>query len=90
MSRISKLCSSEVTSIQALKGKIPVERLTKKLKLSRSTIYRIFDGSYHPRPDRPAPPQNLQDMDELTVSTVQFVLAKTHLEKLLGRTLVVH
>jgi len=90
MSRTAKLSESEVANVVALKGKIPVEKLTKKLKLSRSTIYRIFDGSYHARPDQPAFPQNLQGMDDLTLSTVQFVLAKTNLEKLLGRPITVH
>lgn len=90
MSRIAKLSESEVSNVLALKGKIPVDKLTKKLKLSRSTIYRIFDGSYHARPDTPAIPKSLETMDELTLTTVQFILAKTNLEKLLGRAIMIH
>ena len=90
MSRISKLTESEAANVKALQGKIPVDKLVKKLKLSRSTIYRIFEGSYHARPDLPKVPQNLQEMDELTLTMVQFVLAKTNLEKLLGRPIMIH
>lgn len=91
MSRIAKLNTTEVTSILALKDKLPVDKLVKKLKVSRSTIYRIFEGSYHARPN-PAPvaPTNLSDMDGLTVATVQFVLAKTNLERLIGHPLHIH
>lgn len=90
MSRIAKLNESEVNNVLALKGKIPVEKLVQKLKVSRSTIYRIFDGSYHARPVETTSAKDLQHMDELTISTVQFVLAKTRLEKLIGHTIQIH
>lgn len=84
MSRTPKLNETEVSHILALKGKLPVEKLTKKLKVSRSTIYRIFDGSYSARPAPPPIPKDLESMDGLTIATVQFVLAKTNLEKVIG------
>ena len=90
MSRTAKLNTTEVSSILALKGKVPVEKLQKKLKVSRSTIYRVFDGSYHPREDMRSPAMELKQMDELTLSTVQFVLAKTRLEKLIGHPIQIH
>ena len=90
MSRTAKLNVSEVNNVLALKGKIPVEKLIKKLKVSRSTIYRIFDGSYQARPNPAAPNTNLEQMDELTISTVQFVLAKTRLEQLIGHPIQIH
>jgi len=92
MSRTAKLNTTEAQSVLALKGKVPVEKLVKKLKgkVSRSTIYRIFDGSYQARPVQTMPAVNLKEMDELTVSTVQFVLAKTQLEKLLGHPIQIH
>lgn len=90
MSRIAKLNETEVNSVLALKGKVPVEKLTKKLKVSRSTIYRIFDGTYQARPNPPSPMLNLQEMDERTLATVQFVLAKTNLEKVIGHPIQIH
>ena len=88
MSRTALLNTTEVNNVLALKGKVPVEKLVKKLKVSRSTIYRIFDGSYQARPAQPCvTPQDLEHMDELTLSTVQFVLAKTRLEQLIGHPL---
>lgn len=91
MSRTAKLSTTEVANVLALKDKIPVDKLVKKLKVSRSTIYRIFDGSYHARPDAPRVTfDNLNQMDELTLTTVQFVLAKTNLEKLIGHPIHVH
>ena len=41
MSRTAKLNTTEANSVLALKGKVPVDKLVKKLKVSRSTIYRI-------------------------------------------------
>lgn len=90
MSRTAKLNTTEVMSVLALKGKVPVEKLQKKLKVSRSTIYRIFDGSYQPRKETQVVPENLKQMDELTLSTVQFILAKTNLEKLIGHPIRIH
>jgi hypothetical protein len=90
MSRTAKLNETEVASVLALKGKVPVEKLTKKLKVSRSTIYRIFEGSYQARPAAPSPMANLAQMDETTLATVQFVLAKTNLEKLIGHPIQIH
>ena len=90
MSRTAKLNTVEVANVLALKDKIPVDKLVKKLKVSRSTIYRIFEGSYQARPASPVCNTNLKDMDELTLSTVQFVLAKTNLERLIGHPLQIH
>ena len=90
MPRTAKLNTTEMNSILALKGKVPVDKLVKKLKVSRSTIYRIYEGSYQARPSMPAPPIKLAEMDELTISTVQFVLAKTRLEQLIGHPLIIH
>ena len=88
MSRTAKLNTTEANSVLALKGKVPVEKLTKKLKVSRSTIYRIFEGTYQARPNPVSPNMSLDTMDELTLSTVQFVLAKTKLEKLIGHPIM--
>ena len=90
MSRTAKLNTSEVTNVRALKGKVSVEKLVKKLKVSRSTVYRIFDGSYQARPDTFIPTRSLDKMDELTISTVQFVLAKIRLEQLIGHPILIH
>jgi len=90
MSRTAKLNTTEVSNILALKGKVPVEKLVKKLKVSRSTIYRIFEGNYHARPCTTAPSFKLSDMDELTITTVQFMLAKTKLEQLIGHSIQIH
>lgn len=92
MSRTAKFNVTEANSVLALKGKVPVDKLVKKLKVSRSTIYRIFDGSYQPRKEVRVMPnvQDIQQMDELTLSTVQFILAKTNLEKVIGHPLQVH
>lgn len=91
MSRTAKLSTTEVSNILALKGKVSVDKLVKKLKVSRSTIYRIFEGSYHARPAMSALPNvDLNKMDELTISTVQFVLAKTRLEQLIGHSIKIH
>lgn len=91
MSRTAKLNTIEAQNVYALKGKVPVEKLVKKLKVSRSTIYRIFDGTYQARPVAPSiAPKDLEHMDELTISTVQFVLAKTRLEQLMGHPIQIH
>lgn len=90
MSRTAKLNTTEVNHILALKDKVPVDKLVKKLKVSRSTIYRIFEGSYQARPVEKMPTTNLSQMDELTISTVQFVLAKTRLEQLIGHPILIH
>lgn len=93
MARTALLSESEVKNVLALKGKIPVPKLEKKLKLSRSTIYRIFDGSYNPHPDPIQIPESLNDlkkMDSLTPEVVEFALAKAKLEKSLGRKITIH
>lgn len=93
MARTALLSASEVRSVQALHGKIPVEKLEKKLKLSKSTIYRIFSGDYNPRPDPVTVPQSLNDLkklDTLTPEMVEFALAKDKLEKQLGRPITLH
>lgn len=96
--RPSKLTLTEAAHLKSLRDSAPVPVLAKRFNVSKSTVYRVFDGSYKARMEdgktmvqRASPFQTRQsqalsmnDFDDLTLATVQFVLAKTQLQRHLG------
>ncbi len=94
--RPSKLTVTQASHLKSLKGTAPVPVLAKRFDVSKSTVYRVFSNQYKARKDE-APvvqsnplqvrnphtqqPLQLEDFDDLTLATVQFVLAKTQLQK---------